>query len=192
MGQPIEFLHSLPAKSLSVDWPDTWTPPGPPPFPGVRLPPPCCCSTPSVPCTVALLWYKLSLWCSLLENLQDNRCRLWINHISHAVTHLLCYHSMHLECSHIGRAHSTERASVLTSGSRRWTQPRCHCQPLHLSEGQTPLWSSAKPTATGKRSEINVSGTLQKKEMWESHPAGDPGRNNHNAGSETQRLGWLR
>lgn len=51
--------------------PDTWNPQGLLPLPEDSLFPPCCCSTATVPCSVALHRYTQPLLHFLLENLQQ-------------------------------------------------------------------------------------------------------------------------
>lgn len=80
---------------------------------------------------------------------------------------------MYLARLHTVRAHSMEQVSVSVSPRRCWTRPQCHCQLLRLSEEQTPLRSSAKPTTTGTHSLIHAhdrrenAGASPCKEPWE-------------------------
>lgn len=130
---------------------------------------------------MALHQYRRSLSPSLLGNLQDNtqtklkKARKRKRKIVFPdVTHCLHCYSMYLARLHTGCARSMEQVSVSVPPWRCWTQPRCHCQPLCLSEEQTPLRSSAKTATTGKHSFIHVcdgrerdAGASPCKEPWE-------------------------
>lgn len=140
---------NMPWQLIEGFLPDTWTVQDLPPLTVDDWVPPCLCSTATVYFSVTFHRCRQSLSHSLLESLQQKHIQgscissraLWKLYV---FTTRYCF--VHLVHRHIGRARSTEQASLSQLDPHRWTPPHSRRQLPRLSEERTPQRSSADQT----------------------------------------------